>query len=96
MNPPYSTVHQWIERFAAHANGIALVNARPETKWFQGLAERANAVHWLRGRVDFSRPDGKPTHPPVGSVLVAYGTANVEALRGCQLPGVTMYMTPNK
>ena len=94
MNPPYSTVNLWIDRFMAHGDGIALVSARPETKWFQRFAELAHAVHWLRGRVKFVRPDGKPTHPVVGSVLVAYGHSNMAALCGCALPGLTMSLTP--
>jgi phage N-6-adenine-methyltransferase len=90
LNPPYSNVNEWLDKFAAHGNGIALVNARPETVWFQRIVKQAHAVHWMRGRVNFIRPDGKATHPPVGSVLVAAGQANAKALQESGLPGVTM------
>lgn len=90
LNPPYSNVHDWLAKLIAHNDGIALVNARPETQWFQRSVERAAAVLWLRGRVDFARPDGKATHPPVGSVLVAFGERNAVALERCPLPGVAM------
>jgi len=90
LNPPYSNVHDWLAKLIAHNDGIALVNARPETQWFQKSVERATAVLWLRGRVDFARPDGKKAHPPVGSVLVAFGQRNAEALERAGLPGIVM------
>ena len=95
LNPPYSNVHEWLDRFVAHGDGVALVNARPETVWFQNVAKRAHAVHWMRGRVNFIRPDGKATHPPVGSVLLACGAHNAKALQESELPGVTMLVWPN-
>jgi hypothetical protein len=35
MNPPYSKNLLFAEKFMTHRNGIALVYARTETKWFQ-------------------------------------------------------------
>ena len=98
LNPPYSNVHEWLAKMIEHGDGVALVNARPETQWFQGAVRAAVAVLWLRGRVDFKRPDGVATHPPVGSVLVAYGDRNAAALLASGLPGVVMtvrHCTPN-
>ena len=88
LNPPYSNVHEWIDKFAAHGNGIALVNARPETQWFQRLAANADGILWLRGRVQFEKPDGSEGHTTVGSVLLAYGKQNADALQTAKLPGV--------
>jgi len=90
LNPPYSNVHDWMERLIAHNDGVALVNARPETQWFQRAACAARGVLWLKGRVNFLRPDGVATHPPVGSVLLAYGESATEALRNSGLKGVFM------
>lgn len=90
LNPPYSNVHEWLTKFIAHGNGITLVNARPETQWFQRLAAEASAVHWLRGRIQFDMPAGPSKHPTVGSVLVAYGEANAAALLASGLPGIVM------
>lgn len=99
MNPPYSEIESWIERFIQHGNGIAFVNARPDTQWFQALAAKADAVLWLRGRVHCLRPEGvKQTTATVGSVLVAYGERNAAALLASGLPGVVMtvrHCTPN-
>lgn len=95
LNPPYSDVPQWLTKFAAHDNGIALVNARPDAKWFQGFVAGATAVMWLCGRVEFGRPDGTHGHPPVGSVLVAYGRENARRLTGSGLRGIAMHLSPN-
>jgi hypothetical protein len=88
LNPPYSNVHEWLDRFTRHGNGIALVNARPETQWFQCLARGADALLWIKGRVYFEKPDGSTGHTTVGSVLVAYGKHNAKALRNSKLPGL--------
>ena len=91
LNPPYSNIHEWLEKFVRHGDGVTLVNARPDTQWFQRLVRGASAVHWLSGRVPFSRPEGmKKQTPVVGSVLVAYGEKNAESLRKSGLPGITM------
>lgn len=90
LNPPYSNVHEWLTRFMDHGDGVALVNARPETQWFQRLCAKAHAVHWLRGRIQFNMPSGPSKHPTVGSVLVAYGERNAAALIASDLPGVVM------
>lgn len=100
LNPPYSTIEDWIERFIQHNNGVAFVNARPDTQWFQTLASGSDAVLFLRGRVHCLRPEGvKQTTATVGSVLVAYGERNAAALLASGLPGVVMtvrHCTPNK
>jgi len=88
LNPPYSNVHEWLDRFTAHGDGIALVNARPETQWFQRLAAKADVLLWLKGRVQFEKPDGTTGHTTVGSVLVAIGKHNAESLRNSKLPGL--------
>ncbi len=90
LNPPYLDAPLWMEKMAAHNNGVALLNARAETKWFQAAASKAGGVLWLRGRVKFIRPDGSRCGVPVGSVLLAYGESATEALRNCGLKGVFM------
>lgn len=75
LNPPYSDVEPWLQRLADHGNGIALVFARTETKWFQRVVfERASAILFVAGRITFFRPDGSRPATTAGgpSVLVAY------------------------
>jgi hypothetical protein len=88
MNPPYREIHGWLQRFQDHGDGIAMVNARPDTRWFQRLAAGASALLWLSGRVQFERPGLPDNNPPVGSVLVAYGRDNAAALKRSGLPGI--------
>lgn len=88
LNPPFSNVHDWLTKMVSHNNGIALVNARPETQWFQKAAASAQAVFWPLRRIKFKRPEGKETNPPVGQALIAWGQPNVAALKSCGIPGI--------
>lgn len=92
LNPPYSSVHLWLAKFIAHGNGIVLINARCETGWFQRLVAGSSGLLIPRGRIDFARADGRRGRPPVGSALVAYGDANLDALRTCGLPGLLLVL----
>jgi phage N-6-adenine-methyltransferase len=83
-NPPYSNPRPWLAKLADHGDGIALVNAATGTRWFHDyIWDRADAVLFLKGRLTFCLPDGTPAPAsnPSPSVLVAYGTQNVAALR---------------
>jgi hypothetical protein len=88
LNPPYGkAISHWLGKLADHGNGVALVFARTETRWGQAMIGRAHAVNFLAGRIGFLRADGKPvTNAGTGSMLLAYGAANVEAVR--RLPGL--------
>jgi hypothetical protein len=90
LNPPYLHIHEWIAKFKAHGDGVALFNARPDTRWFQSLAEDADGLLWLRGRLEFERPSGASGKGPVGSVLIAYGGQNFASLLNSGLPGIVM------
>jgi len=79
LNPPYSDLDRWLGRLAEHGNGIALVPARAETKWFQIYASRADALLLLQGRIRFESPRSIGA-PPIGSALLAFGARNVAAL----------------
>jgi hypothetical protein len=94
LNPPYGDkLKGWISRLAEHGDGIALVPARTDVEsWFWPFVwEAADAVLFLRGRVWFFQPDGtrvrivngkrkKTGNAGHGSILAAYGVANVRAL----------------
>jgi len=93
LNPPYGrTIARWLSKLADHGNGIALVFSRTETTWAQSLLSRANSVNFLKGRIAFLRADGKPvTNAGTGSMLLAFGAENVEAIK--RIEGVIY--TPN-
>lgn len=76
LNPPYSRNAKslWLAKLAKHeGGGIALVPAATDTAWFQESAAKASAVLLVRGRVQFTRPDGKPSANAGGSAYMAYG-----------------------
>jgi phage N-6-adenine-methyltransferase len=91
LNPPYSReVVKWLEKLAAHGNGIALVFARTETDWFfKTVWEKADALLFLKGRIHFHTADGYRAKGNAGapSVLIAYGEYNVAALEYSTIPG---------
>jgi hypothetical protein len=91
-NPPYGKqTGAWLSRLAAHGDGVALTFARTETRmFFQEVWSKADALLFIEKRLGFYRVDG--TRPKGGgggapSVLIAYGAANVEALRVSGLEG---------
>jgi hypothetical protein len=91
LNPPYGReTASWLHRLAQHGNGIALIFARTETDmFFKHVWQRAQAILFLRGRVTFRLPCGTDPRKNSGapSVLIAYGSANAECLRTCNLRG---------
>lgn len=82
-NPPYGKeTFKWMDKLAAHGNGIALIFARTETKGFhRSIWEKADALFFFEGRIRFFHSDGTIGQMPnAASCLVAYGTGNVEAI----------------
>lgn len=83
-NPPFgSEAGKWLEKLAVHGNGVALIPARTETKFFfRYVWDCASAVLFLRGRPHFYFPDG--TRAPFNSgapiCLIGYGSENVSVL----------------
>jgi DNA N-6-adenine-methyltransferase (Dam) len=91
LNPPYdSRVGVWLQKLAAHGDGIALVFARTDTEWFQRIVfEQACAVHFLRRRVFFLKSDGSTNGYSAGapSCLIAYGAGNTLKISESGLTG---------
>lgn len=74
LNPPYGPPGvAFIHRMAEHANGVLLVPARTETRWFQRAASSAQVVAFLRDRLHFIRADGMQARAPFASVVMAWG-----------------------
>lgn len=100
LHPPHGRpTRRWLRRLAAHGDGIALVFARTETRmFFRHVWGMADALLFLRGRVSFRRTDGSPAGHNSGgpSVLIAYGRPNVDCLAASGLPGVLIYLDPER
>lgn len=90
-NPPYGTqAAAWLDRLAAHGNGIALIFARTETAmFFAHVWERADSVLFLKGRLHFHHVDGTRAKANAGapSCLIAYGVSNTQALIDSKIEG---------
>ena len=75
---------------AGHNNGIALVFARTETRWFQTYVfNGASALLFVAGRIHFHHLDGTRATGAAGgpSVLAAYGNRDRDILGACEIKG---------
>jgi hypothetical protein len=105
VNPPYGMdTLKWMDKLNRHGNGIALVFARTDTRWFHAYVPAASAICFVFGRISFI-PQNKAAdymnglcQPKGGcgaaSMLVAYGKENAEALFRCGL-GLTLPVKTN-
>lgn len=74
LNPPYGPpLVPFVHRMVAHDDGIMLVPARTETRWFQYAAAHAEVVVFLRDRLHFTRQDGFTGRASHASVLMGFG-----------------------
>lgn len=92
LNPPYSTnvIGQWLARMADHDRGVALIFARTETEaFFRSVWERASALLFMRGRINFHLVDGRRAQGNAGAptVLCAYGRHDADVLALCGIDG---------
>jgi len=91
MNPPYGQdTPKWMEHLSMVGNGIALVFSRTDTLWFHRFVPKADAVCFIKGRVQFVAAEQALRYAAgmekpkggcgAGSMLIAYGKENAEAL----------------
>lgn len=83
LNPPYGkSTGIWLDRLAAHGDGIALVFARTDSEWAQSILDKCDGVNFLNGRVRFIPENGgKSTNAGTGSMLIAFGKHNANAIK---------------
>lgn len=90
-NPPYGlAAERWLERLAAHGDGIALLFARTETAaWVEQVWAKADAILFIAGRLHFHHVDGTRAAANSGapSALVAYGLRNADYLKNSGIGG---------
>lgn len=92
LNPPYTNgeIEKWLGRMAEHDFGTALIFARTETDaFFRHVWERASALLFMRGRLNFHLPDGTRAKGNAGAptVLCAYGMHDADVLAACNIDG---------
>lgn len=88
VNPPYgSETRHWMKKLAEHGDGMALVFARTDVRWFQFYGVQADLICFVSQRVRFYQ--GSTTSqggtPGAGSMILAYGAKAAEALRASNL-----------
>ena len=100
MNPPYgSETAAWMQKLAAHGDGIGLVFARTDTGWFVDSCTKATLICFISQRVRFV--EGKTGvasgTPGAGSMLVAYGDVCAQAVLASKLgPCMTFISAPER
>lgn len=83
LNPPYGReTAKWLQRMNSHRNGVALVFARTDCAWFHNYCANADAVNFIKGRLSFVDAFGVTggSGAGAGSMLIAWGQSNVEAV----------------
>ena len=88
LNPPYSDPTPWLGKLAAHNNGIALVLASTDTRWFHDfIAKYATGVLFMKGRPRFLRHDFSEVGLMRATLLAAFGDNNAAILKRAGIGG---------
>jgi len=83
MNPPYSQMTPWANKFTAHANGIALLPVS-RSKWFNAMWEKADAVTITPHNIKFDRVNEKPKTIAFQTMFFAFGDISVQAIKNLE------------
>ena len=59
VNPPFSELQSWVNRFVLHGDGVILIPARVEVSWFWKLWLNCEAFFFTKGPVKYPCPEGK-------------------------------------
>ena len=79
MNPPYSDISLWVDRFIEHGDGVALLPSA-RAKWTVRLWQHADGVAAWPGSQIFGTPDGGTFQIRYDVLLWAMGDDCVEAI----------------
>lgn len=90
LNPPYGKeTPKWLKKMHEHRNGVALLFARTDCKWYHDYVAKADSLLFLSGRVKFV--DGlqatSGSGAGSGSMLVAWGSKADNTLRNMSSKG---------
>lgn len=88
VNPPFSELQAWIDRFILHGDGVLLVPARVEVSWFWKLWHNCDGIFFTKGPVKYLCPEGKSPPRFFGGAFCAMGNRNVPRLHLIPLKGV--------
>lgn len=86
MNPPFSKVTPWIEKWLEHGNGFCLVPLSSNGKWISTLWQSAAQLTYLPTNMAFiGGQDGKLVKHRWRCALWALGDSNIEALEASEI-----------
>lgn len=88
VNPPYGAeTPKWMRKLAAHGNGIALVFARTDVRWFHEVMPQAAVVCFVKSRIRFYKGsiESQGGTPGAGSMLIAFGPKGADAVLSSDL-----------
>ena len=71
MNPPYSSISPWVDKFAAHGCGMTLLPVLKRCLWMGVVLRSADALALVSAY--FGRPDGDPAKPSFPLMLIGCG-----------------------
>ena len=59
MNPPFSKPSPWVDKWLAHANGIALLPLSGNSQWWQRMWRSEASVIMMRPNIGFFDTEGE-------------------------------------
>lgn len=80
MNPPYSQMTPWANKFREHGHGIALLPVS-RSKWFNAMWQEADGITITPHNLKFDRIGEKPKTIAFQTMFFAFGEENVQALK---------------
>jgi hypothetical protein len=83
LNPPYGKhTYAWLEKMHTHRNGVALVFARTDCRWYHDFVAKSDGILFLKGRIKFVDGLGVTGGGGAGSgsMLIAWGKESLYAL----------------
>jgi hypothetical protein len=81
MNPPFSKVTPWIDKWIDHNNGLCLVSLASNGKWINKLWDSDAACLYLPSNISFIGASGLEVKMRWRSAIFALGSDNIAALR---------------
>lgn len=81
MNPPFSKLTPWVDKWMAHNNGICLVPLSSNGKWVNRLWDSEAACCYLPPGMSFQGSDGNIVKIRWRTSMWAIGETNITALK---------------
>jgi site-specific DNA-methyltransferase (adenine-specific) len=86
LNPPYSQIDRWMRHCAEQAGKakciVALIPARPDTRWWWDYVRKADLIYFIKGRLRFG--GGKSGAPFPSALAIWLGLDEMCRRPSCQ------------